>query len=269
MKSILTILILVNYLFTYAQKSPNNKGYFGTRFYSSLESTVNSPLLYNLSSFNGELKVKYFDKINLGFRLSGGFIFSKKAAFVLEFGRDYGSILNVKEGQYSNYYNSSSNGYSFFQDIKVVSTSIIPKFEFRSKNGILPIGITHTLGFGITNVKINTNRMNDYVYVSNDNSYYYNDFELFEKTINKSKFSFVDDHKLKMLTLLYSLNLKSSITKRIFINYGFRYTINIAPSFFEFPDFGNNYGRIDENLKIFKNTNLLSFSLGFTYLFSR
>lgn len=246
-----------------AQQKESN-GYFDNKFYVDVVSLINYPLFYNIKT--NEFNFSEHDKLNFGYRLGGGFNLGRKVSFAIEFGNDFGSIMNVRDKIITTYkdgyYSYELEYYKSYDRIDINSFSFLPKIEFSSKNGISPIGITHQVGIGLTNTKIETDKM--YTYHINYNSYYPSPF------IQSGSTKFIDDHKAKVITFLYCLNMRSSITKNIFINYGFRYTFNYSPLRFLLNiDGTSDYDSIDQRIYKYKNLNLITFNLGLTYIFCK
>lgn len=245
----------------YTQK---NKGYFDSKFYVDAVALINSPLFYNLKT-NG-FDFSRHDKLNVGYRISGGINLSNRASFALEIGHDFGSIMNVSE----EYNYTDDNGYinsKFYNydKIDVSSFAILPKFEFSSKNGIIPIGITHQVGVGICNTRINIRKQYQYEYIETIDSY--NWYTTQNYITGNSKFE--NNHKSKVITLLYCLNMRSSISKNIFLNYGFRYTLNFSSERFLNGLLNSSDESIDQRIYKYKNLNLITFNLGLTYIFCK
>lgn len=243
----LILFILVTFSCVHSQKS---NGYYGARFYTSVESVMNMPLLYNI--INKRFEISKYDPLNYGFRMSAGVILRRNLAFSVEAGIDYS---NAEIGYYNYYYGTIK----IIPKADVRTTVIVPKIEFTGKRGLLPIGVSHQIGFGRSISEI---QPKIYSYNILEDDWPYSEVE--GGTIDLTNTVMTP---VKCYVLMYGLNVRSSITKNILLNYGFRYTANFEKLFWDFSIFedvltGGNGGVYNQ-----RHSNFINFNLGLTYVF--
>jgi len=254
--------------------SQDNKGYYGTKCYVSLESVLSVPVFYNLikqESFKSNL-------FNYGYRVSAAYVIKRNLALGLELGYDYSRIFNVTS---DDVLISDVNGLPkiinpYYDSLGISTFTFIPKIEFTTLNGLLPLGLTHQIGLGIGNSSI---RQGEY-----NMSYYYESQVIVQKTdswgytYEDIKTTYVDVNKkqeipaaflpdpIKTYTLLYALNVRTALTKKLLLSYGFRYTMNGSRE--------KKFGILSEVVDTYslkndvidqRRTNIISFNLGLTY----
>ncbi len=214
--------------FSFSQK---NNGYYGKRFFVDLEGLANYPLFSNFLNeaqygykADGKKLVTKNDNLNTGFRINAGYAVKRNLGLSLEFGQDYSSVkIDNSEPLYiAQYYNV----YVKHEMIDVKTTVFIPKLEFATSKALLPMGLSHQLGFGIAYSKAVDK---DYLYQIIDYSAgnyaptLYSTSNSDVDPVNFNKFKTV-----KKFVLLYALNMRTPITKSLMFNYGIKYTINIG-----------------------------------------
>lgn len=263
MKSVIISIIIFSSLLSYAQ---DNKGYYGSKAYFSLETNINTPLFYNLTE-NG-LSLKKHDKINYGIRVSGNYIIKRNFAIGIELANDFSNILMSNLPNYNKFQNYDGtydiDNYRYYKNLKLSTFSFIPKIEFATKNGLLPLGLSHQIGFGISKTSI---RSGVYDYWLSDYSYSYineaNDFD--------GAYEFTKENRpetIKNITLLYALNIRTALTKKVLLSYGFRYTLNINKQknigFLQQLNFDSQ--RYESKVITQRFLNIIHFNLGLTYV---
>src|SRR5574343_501538 len=120
---------------------------------------------------------------------------------------------------FSNLFSNADNGYA------ANTTVFIPKFEFTTSKALLPMGLSHQLGFGFATSSA----------VEKDYLYQYTNYQFTSPIVNYSTYTndidpinFDKSQNVKKFVLLYALNMRTPITKSLMINYGIKYTINIG-----------------------------------------
>lgn len=259
--------------FSFSQK---NNGYYGKRFFVDLEGLANYPLFSNFLTgtqygykANGKNFVTKNDNLNIGFRINAGYAVKRNLGLSLEFGQDYSSVkMDNSENMYLNDY---YNVYVKHEMIDVKTTVFIPKFEFATSKALLPMGLSHQLGFGIANSRVSEK---DYLYQYIDYSAGTNPITLYSTSktdldpVNFEKFKTV-----KKFVLLYALNMRTPITKNLMINYGIKYTINIGrtPNDYYYSYSGDqtlNYTRSVENtVARHRSLSFMNAFVGLTFVF--
>lgn len=97
----------------------------------------------------------------------------------------------------------------------------MPRVEFTSNNGLLPIGLSHQIGFGFTRTKVLQKDYDRTLFISTDSNgdgpILDNFDEDFYNYTNKA---------FKGIVLMYTLNVRTPINKFMMITYGIRYNLN-------------------------------------------
>ncbi len=275
-----TLIFILFTLFISSFFSQDNKGYYGTKFYVSVESILSSPIVYNLLQ-NVDNNNPQFDKINYGYRFTAAYVIKRNIAFGLELGTDYSNITSISDLPV-NSTNSSIKNYTKFNydNVGITTFSIMPKIEFANSSGLLPLGLSHQIGFGVSNSTIKSGSYHyessfskdSTIQYTDDYGYTYSSISTFyesasgEKNLSETNLS----TPVKMYTLLYALNVRTAISKKILFSYGFRYTLNGNL---------NNVDAITSDAGIIPNSSfsnsiarqrrcsIISFNLGLTYAF--
>ncbi|TNF45938.1 MAG: hypothetical protein EP305_12590 [Bacteroidetes bacterium] len=274
MKSILTISIIILGFTSFGQ----NTGLYGKRKYIEINGLGNIPLFgwwinnyanqyyFKKSGPNNLIEGK--DYFNYGYRIALGLAGKGRTGFGLEFGQEF---FNIAGPDYASYYYTDSWGYSYYQNIGVKhealvvkTTSIIPKIEFTSSGANLPVGINHQIGLGYT-----TSQIVEKDYILKINQY---DASYFASSSDSSNFvnNFIDyNKKYHGYTFLYNFNIKTPISKKVMINYGIRYTLNIRNWRESFGSSNSAWSpdEISTTIGRYRIANFLTFNLGASYSF--
>ena len=224
------ILLIVTLFITFLTYSQKNNGYYGKRFFIDIEGLGNYPMFSNIFGYayngyaaQGKTLVPKKDNFNVGFRLNAGFAVKRNLGLSIEFGQDYSSIYM---NEYDNMYFDYSTYLSVYHEmIDVKTTVFIPKLEFTTSKALLPMGLSHQIGFGIANSSI---AEKDYLYRYYDYSYALDTENYSTNDTYPDPINFDKAQKVKKFVLLYALNMRTPITKSLMFNYGIKYTINIG-----------------------------------------
>lgn len=211
-----------------------NSGYFGKKNVFDFSINLQNATFANLrASTNAENKLlkqegsfltPTKDRLDWGFRFNYSRTLKRNLAIGVEFGYDYFSVQrNPKRFEYS-------SGDYYFQKIDVSSLSIMPKIEFTTAGGLLPMGISHQIGFGVRMVKPVEK---DYSIAFTEN--YLLGVPDFLVPIDQTltQYTTYTSKPIRGYTLMYAINLRSPLTKSLLLNYGLRYTLNFMPKTFE------------------------------------
>lgn len=228
MKKSILYLVLIGLSFA---SSAQNSGYFGKKNVLDISFNGQYPLFSNLSILvnnstnfwhkNGSTLEQGYDNFDYGFRFVYMRTVKRNIGVGLEFGYDYFSIQR----------NQVAFGFSYVipEKIDVSSMSIMPKIEFTGEKELLPMGIAHQIGVG---VRILNPVDKPYSYMNvNGNSV----FGEMKEIPTAYKY---DGGSIRGYTLMYAINMRTPLTKFMFLNYGLRYTWNFM-SKGEFNPFGN------------------------------
>jgi hypothetical protein len=221
---ILILLFMVVVHTTFGQ----NPGYFGKKNVIDFSVNFQNPSFSNIRAFlsddsklfalDGEFLSPKSDRLDWGFRFNYTRPLKRSFAIGLEFGYDYFSVQRR--------YKQSANDYAFFyfQKTDVTSMSIMPKIEFTTDGGLLPMGISHQLGFGVRMIKpvekdYNVSYLENYISSNNSDL----KIPIYPSIVEDNKYV---GNTIKGYTLMYAINLRSPLSKSLFLNYGIRYTLN-------------------------------------------
>jgi hypothetical protein len=267
------IILLLFSIFVFSANAQTS-GLYGKRNYLELNGLGNFRLFglfldegeYYKPSGNNVIAGK--DIFDVGFRATLGRVISNNFAFGLEVGMDYQSI-----GQSESYFSvdyTDQWGTTYYQSVNLHhemldtrTTSFMPKFSFTKKGGLLPIGLNHEIGVGFNSTKVIEK---DYNFRITSGAEY-----LSAQDSIKIDQRFVDyKQSYSGFTLMYAFKIKTPVSKKVMINYGLRYTLNLR-NFGEMHANGNqtvesNYSTA-RNIGRMRISNLMSFNLGLSYAF--
>lgn len=261
-------------LFFVTTLNGQTSGLYGKRNYIEVNGLSNLRLFglmfddgsYYKSSGNSVTAGK--DIVDLGFRFTLGRVVSNNFAFGLEAGMDFQSIGMSDEYHSVDYTDQWGNTYyqSIYFHHEMLDTrtvSIMPKISFTKKGGLLPIGLNHEIGFGINSTKVIDK---DYNYRIISGSEY-----LSAQDSTRLEDQYVDfDQKYGGFTIMYAFKIKTPVSKRIMINYGLRYTLNLR-NYGQFFASSNQHfessADISQNIGRMRISNLMTFNLGVSYAF--
>lgn len=232
------IFALLFGIFAAVTAKAQNPGYFNHK--NVLEFSFNGqvPLFANIREITGD---DYFNKLenstfvrqrdffDYGFRFAYMRTLKRDLGIGLEFGYDYFTVQ--RETQYNSgwFY-----GNTYFQKTDVSSMMIMPKIEFSNKGSVLPMGISHQIGLGVRLVKP-TDEQSYYIHMT-DGSLPYG-----KKPLIKNPYDYKGG-AVRGMTLMYAVNMRTPLSKRLFLNYGLRYTLNFMskPSYLDIEEYQNN-----------------------------
>lgn len=262
------LLIVVLFAFHYSVCAQKNYGFYGKTNFVEVTSVSYLPVIKNFSnSYSSEgykksgnsLVAASSDWFNTGFRASVGRAFKKNFAASFEYGVDFWS--NPLSMQY--YYNLGGfNQYIQFnrhENISMRTTHFMPKIHLASKSALLPLGLNHEIGLGLTLSKV---KEKEYLYTLNSGS-----------VDPGSSSEYIDFERVyRGIQLMYGLRMRKPLSKSLLLNYGLRYTVDFALASDSPNTNSMKYYTLsnDEIHEITKNNNfrnILSFDLGLTFAF--
>lgn len=280
MKNSLILFLFLSLSFSEIRAQKDNS-YFGKKFILQPEIHLNYPFFNNLTfsniaygSKNNKL-VEKKDPFNFGYRLNVGYVVKRHFAVLLEFGQDYSSIYPVNNQ--SLYYDV--DGYTYYYDqvnhemVDVITTVIMPKFEFATKNALLPMGLSHQLGLGLT---FSNAQEKNYTY----ESVYYDDltydYVAGARNYNTSStdldpIDFTRIKTVKKLMFMYGLSMRTPLTKSLMFNYGLKYTLSLGPNneYYSFSDQSNEAytASVEKSISKHRTFSFITLNLGLTFVF--
>jgi hypothetical protein len=255
--------------------SQKNNGYYGHKGFIQVESVMSYPFFSNiLSSENNAytatssaLIVKK-DHFNIGFRVNAGYAIKRNVALSFEYGQDYSSVYL---DPYNTVYTNFGDQYFVQHEMLDITTNVfIPKIEFGTSKSLLPMGLSHQIGFGISNSKV---KEKDYLYryVDYSGASYtgYAHYSTSSSDIDPINFSNLKT--VKRYVILYALSMRSPITKNLMIHYGLKYTLNVGKkeNYNNFSNNSNEYftSEIMQSVAQQRLFSLMSFNIGLTFAF--
>lgn len=253
--------ILILFILFSGLCSAQHSGFFGKKSYIEFNVIGSVPLIDNLffgdaSGYkkSGSNLVPGKDWFESGLRLALGHAVSNKFGVGIEFGMDFQNVAPLLF--YSNF-DYSSDHILRHEMLDLRTIVVVPKVEFTSADGLLPIGLNHQIGFGYTSTKVV-----DRKYVLDRNG-----------TIPPTgslKLAPISDG-FNGMVLFYALNMRTALSKRFMLNYGIRYSANFLFASSESLGVLGGYQVSRQHLgEVIRNRrlhNVLSFNFGFSVPF--
>jgi hypothetical protein len=208
--------LIILFLICFFQLNLNSQtnGYFGKKFILESNLMFYNPCLYNVASYmdgsenyksSGDSYKIANNRLDYGYRLDFGFNKRRNSAIHLEVGQEFFSFNpNFK---YSYVYDGFTSYYA--EEVKVRSLSFMPKIEFTSPDGLLPVGLYNQIGIGV----------NYYRPLIKD----YSLIEYGSNSVTKTSELFNPEFKSKSISFLYKVGMRIPINKSMLFNFGFRY----------------------------------------------
>ncbi len=220
MKQFIIVLILLAPAFNFAQS-----GFFGKKNIVEFSTQGSIPLIYNLRNKMTEVNAGHKAKngtlnnqlnwFNYGFNIQDFHYFKDRFGIGIHIGYDFQKAYTNENMFYDAFYNGGVE----MENLSMTTLTIMPKIEIGSLNGILPMGLSHQLGIGYTITKIKERN-----YLLNTGGSIISNDEL--KDFGYTVLDF--DLKHKGLSLLYQMNYRLPLSKHLFLNYGFKYALNLV-----------------------------------------
>jgi hypothetical protein len=250
--------------------SQKNNGYYGHKGFIQVESVMNYPLFNNIftsedvaytATYNSLIVKK--DHFNIGFRINAGYAVKRNLALSFEYGQDFSSIyLNP----YNYVFDAFGYGYEVQHEMLDVTTNVfIPKIEFGTSKSLLPMGLSHQIGFGVSYSKV---KEKDYMYryVYNSGYTHYG-----TSTTDLDPINFSNLKTIKRYIILYALSMRSPITKNLMIHYGIKYTLNVGKkqNYYNYSYNSNELYTADIESSVARQRllSLMSLNIGLTFAF--
>jgi hypothetical protein len=194
-----------------------------------------------------------------------GYAVKRNVALAFEFGQDFTSVYPNSgiEIDY-NYYTVTH------ERIDVKTTTYIPKIQFTTKKGLLPMGLCHQIGLGFS---ASSGVEKDYLYRYSDynTSSPYTNYSDSKTDIDPVDFKKLN--KVKKFIILYDLTMRTPINKRLMINYGIRYTFNLGkvnePLYYSNSNNSNyNFTKsVEKDISRQRSFSFMALHLGLTFVF--
>lgn len=265
MRNLLIISTLLLSLTSYSQ----NTGLYGKKFCIDIGGSGSFPL-FNMRNgemykYKGGELVSKIDLFDYSLRTGVSYALAKNFSLGLEFDMDFLNIAAPESIDFE--YTTSSYYYSGtrikHEALNVHSFVFMPRMSFASKNALLPIGLSHQVGIGMSYSKI---KERDYQYkllVTPDNLGNIPDTADFHNRLYN-----YDNDAVKGLVFMYSLNVRTPINQFMMITYGFRYEINIGLKDIangSDPDYFMSIRTAYDNIKTRRRNSIISLNLGVAF----
>ncbi|MFN5415754.1 MAG: hypothetical protein ACK5B9_01770 [Flavobacteriia bacterium] len=282
-KSIVIFLFVSISFFDFGQ----NFGYYGRKNIADFNVSIYTPMIQNWTDNDYEYRfykkrgstlTSANDRLEMAFSASYLRSLSRNVSFGLEFGfqkMDLNAPIYLSREIYDPVlgYNIYQNMNGKIENFKCNHIFIVPKFEFSHKDGIFGMGVKHQvgLGFGKTTF-LNKDYLFDLKVSENSgwSDYYVNLSESQKATFKNEMFNF-EQNKFQNLIMFYALYFRKPLSKSLFLNYGFKYTLNFINKSSGFVNENNKYWISNEQLESMvqrdRLTNVISFKVGFSYAF--
>ena len=239
----------------------DNYGFYGKKTFLDISSSTYIPLIYNVTSYgpgyvlspSGNSLISKHRWLNIGVRASIGRAVKSNLGVALEFGFDQvmlgGHVLN----------GSGSLGYvEKHENLLVNSILIMPRFEISGPNGLLPNGLVHQIGVGVSiNKVVEKNYLVEYSGGTTTGGA--NGTSAEQEALNKEDNL---DRSQKLVQLMYGLKMRAPIGKSLMINYGFRYTLDFGGV----SSYLGTYS-VAREIRRYQFRNVIAFDLGLTLPF--
>ena len=242
-----------------------NTGFYGRKLFCEVNSSnhlnVFSSVFNGNRIFykrNGNLLTPGKDLFNTAVNVVFGGAVSSKTALSIEAGMFFGSF--AAPGYLSksdpDYYSNTIEMRHEMIDFR--SVMIMPKIEISEKGSNSPSGLTHQIGIGFVQTKV---IKKDYLYRID-----YASLDTASADLSNTLLDY--SNKYKGITLMYALNMRTPINKRMFFNYGIRYTANFSKK--NFPPANENYWMSESDVGLYvrrtRQLSLIGLQLGFSFM---
>jgi hypothetical protein len=220
------------------RSQPN--GFIGKRNYAEVSFSTHIPFFAGIAQnpyflFDYPSEKNPFGLFNYSFYGNLGRVIRDNKGIAIEASWDLQSISSLE--------NWTENWPEKFSDIQVNCYSLIPKYEISSKNNLLPVGLTHSLGVGVLNLKYRYENVNE---------------------------NFFLEESVKGVTFLYAIQMRTALSENLLLTYGTRYTVSLlngGPVWRELYFSDSQLKGIHLLAMYQKKYNFLSAQLGLTYVF--
>lgn len=249
-----------------------DNGFYGNKAFVQVQTLMNYPMFSNLLlegqgyKQSGAKLVNKKDNFNIGFRVTAGYSIQRNFSLLFEYGQDFSSVyLN----DYSSFYQNSVNYNSIKHEmIDVTTTVFMPILEFGSSNALLPMGLSHQIGFGFANSKAIEKDYMFQVYGYDDMGWETNSGYVKYSTSNIKPLDFDRLESVKKYVIMYGLSMRSPITKSLMINYGIKYTLNLGRNQYYYS-YNNENLNNDLNTVIYKHRSFsfINLNIGLCFAF--
>lgn len=243
----------------------DNHGFYGKKAYVEVTSSSYIPMIYNATSQPGYKRISkesstlvtHKSWFNVGLRTSIGYTVKSNVGIALELGFDRFNLNSKLVSSYKNPFDPSSNLYlNYHESVQINSILILPKIEIAGSNGLLPNGLVHQIGIGMT-----INKPANKEYATSVDEYYYQ-WEDVPPSYDPELGEIIDlTQSYKMLRFMYGLKMRSPIGKSVMINYGFRYNLDFGVIPFGYPR------ELARDIRKYQFRNVIAFDLGVTLPF--
>ena len=237
------IVFFAVFVLSFTNTKAQNSGYLGQKNILEINSTLTTGLITKLVSYTdiGDYSYENItplndqrDIVDIGYGVSYFRVLSRKFAAGIYFGTDRFSC-NVKKLTFPSndyyYLDNELDGELELLDFKTLT--VMPKIEFSKNSTILPVGFSHQVGFGFRTISLIEKEYESDLTEEGYNSITgnYEKYSLSPQSVAffNSKLFDYSKNKFKAKTIMYALNMRTPISNRLLINYGFQYTLNLMP----------------------------------------
>jgi hypothetical protein len=256
-------------------------GVYGKKKFAEFSLTGCFPLIYN---FNKDYYVKsgsgvaegkdfvnggYYGLIGIALQPTVALSFSTSMWYSNAKGP--GALYYFQEGS-----SEASSALVLHENLDIRTLSFMPIIEFTGKSGLLPMGVSHSIGLGFNTSWVKERAYafeNKYDIYSNGNTVDFHEFMDSVVAVNGPYIDYKERYSGK--TLMYALKIRTPISKQLMINYGFRYTFNVkhllgynSVSNLKINSYETALKeQISNTIKAAQLSSFISLNLGITYVF--
>lgn len=275
-QAIVWILFVLTSSYSWGQSG----GFYGKNKFAEFSLTGCIPVFANSKDFyvkSGSGVVEGNDYVNGGFNGLVGIAVKPTFALSLSTSLWYsnangpGVLYYFHEGS-----NDESSVLVNHENLDIRTLSFMPIIEFTGNSGLLPMGISHSLGLGFNRSWVKERAYayeSKYDFYSNGDKVDFNEFMDSVVAVNGPYIDYKERYKDK--TLMYALKIRTPISKKMMITYGFRYTLNAKRLL---DVFGVSYSKItsyetalkeqiSSSINATRVRSIVSLQLGLTYVF--
>lgn len=258
---ILSVPFVVN-----AQSGKKYSGFFGKKNVIEFNTTLTTPAWFNLLNIGST--EPYYNKnlketshvLDYGFRAG----YSLALDNVIGIGFEYSMELQaIPAPEYTEIKYTQGGNFTYVdytdvrhQKIHLRTHVFMPRLEFSSRSNLLPIGLSHQIGIGVSRTRVADRQYSYALYPYTSDSVV---------TVLGERGLVNTDIVQKGFVAMYQINMRTPINKSVTINYGFRYTANFMPVLSSTYALGQL--DIDQKIKQKRNSSLIFFNVGIGYVF--
>lgn len=252
-------------LISFGQK---NYGLYGKKNTIEINPTVSFPVFYRFNAYQflerqGNNLVQGKPGFDLGLRFS--FMSAVRGHFSIgfEYSRERNEMSGPRQAtvSYLDVWSGSSYPTSVsvnHERVYLGTQTFIPKFNVAKVGDILPIGLSHEFGLGMSISSVKGDDYLSYTTSSLDTNYY--DVDGVDRALDK-----IYETNYKGIAAMYQIKISTPLTRSILLYTGIRYNLNYVLRPSGVMDYSDEY--FYEMVRGRRLNALMNFNLGLSYAF--